>query len=93
MCSETLDTRDDVKPDDESLVDDVVTFLRKNFLQIVMYRGNAAIRDIDPDTGEVWIQLLGACRGCGISPMTSQAIQRNLPMDTDRIEQVHIEVL
>lgn len=93
MCAETLDTRDGVESDDESLVDEVVTFLRKNFPQIAMHGGNAAIRDIDPDTGEVWIQLSGACGGCGISPMTSQAIQRNLPMDIDRIERVHIEVL
>ena len=93
MCAETLDTQDGVESNDESLIDEVVTFLRKNFPQIAMHGGNAAIQDIDPDTGEVWIRLSGACGGCGISPMTSQAIQRNLPMDIDRIEQVHIEVL
>ncbi|WP_255647777.1 hypothetical protein [Natrinema zhouii] len=40
--------------------DDVRSFLRKNFPQIAMHGGEAAVRDVDPDSGAVWIQLPGA---------------------------------
>ncbi|NIS29787.1 MAG: NifU family protein, partial [Actinobacteria bacterium] len=51
--------------------------------------GDAAIEGLDLETGEVWIQLGGACSGCGISPMTIQAIQHRLVAEVEEIDRVH----
>ena len=51
---------------DDELRERVTNFLRRNFPQIQMHGGSAAIQDIDRETGEVSIQLGGACSGCGI---------------------------
>lgn len=77
----------------EALADDVAAFLRKNFPQIAMHGGSAAIRDVEPDTGEVWVQLSGACGGCGISPMTTRAIQSHLPTEIPGVTEVHVETV
>ncbi|MFB6131177.1 MAG: NifU family protein [Salinigranum sp.] len=75
----------------ETIAEDVAAFLRKNFPQIAMHGGNAAILDLDPETGEVWIRLSGACGGCGISPMTTRAIQTRLPVELADVTEVHVE--
>lgn len=69
----------------------VATFLMRNFPQIAMHGGDAAVEAIDEDTGEVWIQLGGACSGCGISPMTVQAITQRLPMEIPEITTVYAD--
>jgi len=74
---------------DSDLQDRVVNFLRRNFPQIQMHGGNAAIQRLDPETGEVEIQLGGACSGCGISPMTIQAIKSRMVEEIPEIETVH----
>ena len=66
-------------------------FLQRNFPQIGMHGGEAAVEGVDLETGEVWIQLGGACSGCGISPMTIQAIQHRLVHEVEEIEVVHAE--
>jgi len=73
---------------DSDLKDRVVNFLRRNFPQIQMHGGNAAIEYLDEETGEVHIQLGGACSGCGISPMTIQAIKTRMVKEIPEIEQV-----
>lgn len=77
--------------DSEILANDVASFLRRNFPQIAMHGGNAAIQDVDTETGAVWIHLSGACGDCGISPMTTRAIQNRLPMEIGGIRKVHVE--
>jgi len=67
----------------------VANFLRRNFPQIQMHGGSAAIQNIDRETGEVHIQLGGACSGCGISPMTIQAIKSRMVKEIPEINKVH----
>jgi Fe-S cluster biogenesis protein NfuA len=79
------------KQDIDPLVERIVAFLRKNFPQIAIHGGSAAIQNVDPESGEVWIQLSGACGGCGISPFTIRAIQNRLPMDVPGVTAVYVE--
>jgi len=75
--------------DEDDLRERIANFLRRNFPQIQMHGGTAAIQDIDRETGEVSIQLGGACSGCGISPMTIQAIKTRMVKEIPEIEQVN----
>jgi len=67
----------------------ITNFLRRNFPQIQMHGGSAAIQHLDMEEGEVTIQLGGACSGCGISPMTIQAIKTRMTKEIPEIETVH----
>lgn len=93
MEADTSTPSNGVTEDVEALEEETASFLRRNFPQIAMHGGNTAIQNLDPDSGEVWIQLSGACGGCGISPMTMQAIQTRLPMEIAGITEVHIETV
>ncbi len=75
-------------PDDD-LRERVTNFLRRNFPQIQMHGGSAAIQNIDPENGSVTVQLTGACSGCGISPMTIQAIKTRMTKEIPEIETVN----
>ncbi|SFR89220.1 Fe-S cluster biogenesis protein NfuA, 4Fe-4S-binding domain [Halomicrobium zhouii] len=78
---------------DEAANDDlkerISNFLRRNFPQIQMHGGNAAIENLDREEGSVTIQLGGACSGCGISPMTIQAIKTRMTKEIPEIDTVH----
>jgi Fe-S cluster biogenesis protein NfuA len=74
---------------EEDLREEVANFLRRNFPQIQMHGGAAAVRDLDVETGEVTVVLGGACSGCGISPMTIQAIKSRMVKEIPEIEEVH----
>jgi Fe/S biogenesis protein NfuA len=78
----------DAKSEDD-LREEIGTFLQRNFPQIQMHGGSAAIQNLDRETGEVSIQLGGACSGCGISPMTIQAIKKRMVKEIPDIEDVH----
>ncbi|UTF54207.1 NifU family protein [Natronosalvus rutilus] len=73
----------------DDLEERVANFLRRNFPQIQMHGGSAAIQEIDRETGEVYIQLGGACSGCGISPMTIQAIKSRMVKEIPEVTKVH----
>ncbi|WP_435334275.1 NifU family protein [Haloarchaeobius sp. TZWWS8] len=75
----------------DDLEERVTNFLRRNFPQIQMHGGSAAIQNLDRETGEVTILLGGACSGCGISPMTIQAIKSRMVKEIPEINQVHAE--
>ncbi len=75
--------------DGDDLEERVTNFLRRNFPQIQMHGGSAAIQDIDRESGEVTIALGGACSGCGISPMTIQAIKSRMVKEIPEIEKVN----
>ena len=77
--------------DADTIASRVESFLMRNFPQISMHGGSAAVESVDEETGEVWLQLGGACSGCGISPMTIQAIQSRLPMDVEGVTTVHAD--
>ncbi|MFC7203759.1 NifU family protein [Haloferax namakaokahaiae] len=74
---------------EKSLEERIELFMRRNFPQIQMHGGDAGIEALDKDTGEVWISLTGACSGCGISPMTIQALKSRMVAEFDEINQVH----
>ncbi len=84
MSTESVDADDDLR-------DRITNFLRRNFPQIQMHGGSAAIRDLDRENGEVTIMLGGACSGCGISPMTIQAIKSRMTQEIPEINTVHAD--
>lgn len=75
----------------EELEEEVDKFLAANFPQIKMHGGEYTIREADPEDGYVSVHLGGACGGCGISPMTKQAIQERLPNQIDDVQMVKVE--
>jgi Fe-S cluster biogenesis protein NfuA len=83
MSTETEDVDD--------LQERIANFLRRNFPQIQMHGGSAAIENIDREAGSVTIRLGGACSGCGISPMTIQAIKTRMTKEIPEIDTVHAQ--
>lgn len=81
----------DVAAEETEVRDRITQFLTMNFPQIRLHGGNAAIRDLDLAAGEVTIVLGGACSGCGISPMTVQALETRLVHDIPEISVVHAD--
>jgi Fe-S cluster biogenesis protein NfuA len=79
----------DTTPDPESIVPRLERFMRRNFPQIEMHGGSAGIEAFDAETGEVWLSLGGACSGCGISPLTVQALQTRMVSEFDEVHEVH----
>ena len=77
--------------DEDDLRERIDNFLRRNFPQIAMHGGSHAISDLDVETGEVTVRLGGACSGCGISPMTIQAIKHRMVKEIPEIEEVHAD--
>ncbi len=77
--------------DVEDVKDEVSRFLQTNFPQIQMHGGNAQIQHLDLEEKEVLIQLGGACSGCGISPMTIQALKSRLPQEIPEIDTVYAD--
>jgi Fe-S cluster biogenesis protein NfuA len=64
-------------------------FMSRNFPQIAMHGGTAGIDAIDEESREVWLSLGGACSGCGISPMTVQALKTRMVAEFDEVDVVH----
>ena len=75
--------------DGDDLEERISNFLRRNFPQIQMHGGSAAIENIDRENGSVSLRLGGACSGCGISPMTIQAIKSRMTKEIPEIKTVH----
>jgi Fe-S cluster biogenesis protein NfuA len=82
MSTESQDPENDLR-------ERITNFLRRNFPQIQMHGGSAAIQHLDPEEGEVTIALGGACSGCGISPMTIQAIKSRMVKEIPEIDHVN----
>lgn len=76
---------------EQDIEDRISNFLVRNFPQIAMHGGSAMIEGLDLDTGEVWLKLGGACSGCGISPLTIEAIRSRLPREIPEISTVHAD--
>lgn len=75
---------------EDAIREDVEQFLRQNFPQIKMHGGESTVTDVDPDAGHVTIRLSGACDGCGLSPMTVQALRTRLPDSVDAVDSVSV---
>jgi Fe-S cluster biogenesis protein NfuA len=76
---------------EDELREAVSNFLRRNFPQIQMHGGSSSITHLDVESGEVSVALGGACSGCGISPMTIQAIKARMTKEIPEINQVNAE--
>lgn len=81
----------DTVPTEDELRERVSRFVQRNFPQIAMHGGSHAVRDLDPEAGEVTIALGGACSGCGISPVTVQALKVRLSREIPEITTVHAD--
>jgi Fe-S cluster biogenesis protein NfuA len=84
-----MSTESNPEASEPSLEDRIDLFVRRNFPQIQMHGGDAGIEAVDEETGEVWISLTGACSGCGISPMTIQALKARMVSEFEEVTEVH----
>jgi Fe-S cluster biogenesis protein NfuA len=50
------------------------------------------VREANPDTGEVVVELGGGCSGCGVSNITAENIRRDLIMDFEEVTDVTVRV-
>lgn len=77
---------------EESLKSRVEKWIVKQMPIIQMHGGTSMVREANPETGEVVVELGGTCSDCGISNVTAQNIQRDLFMEFEEIEDVQIKV-
>ncbi|MFD1515001.1 NifU family protein [Halomarina rubra] len=77
--------------DENDLRERITQFLMRNFPQIEGHGGSHEILDLDVEAGSVTIALGGACEGCGVSPMTTQALEARLPREIPEIQVVRAE--
>ncbi|SFB79409.1 Fe-S cluster biogenesis protein NfuA, 4Fe-4S-binding domain [Halobiforma haloterrestris] len=68
----------------------VASFLERNFPQIRGHGGDFAVTEVDLEDARVSITLSGACSGCGVSSMTTQAIQQRLPSEVEAVDVVSV---
>ena len=59
---------------------------------IQMHGGRSVVREANPETGVVTVELGGTCAGCGISNLTAQNIKRDILADFEEVEEVHVLV-
>jgi Fe-S cluster biogenesis protein NfuA len=77
---------------EETLKSRVETWLTAQMPIIQMHGGTSAVRKADPDSGEVVVELGGACEGCGISDRTAHNIKLDLAEEFDDVEDVTVRV-
>jgi len=77
---------------DESLKSRVETWMVKQMPIIQMHGGTSMVRECDPESGQVVIELGGTCSGCGISNVTAENIMRDMYMEFEEIEDVEVKV-
>ncbi|MFC7044488.1 NifU family protein [Halobacteriaceae archaeon GCM10025711] len=78
---------------EETLQEQVESWLQAQMPVISMHGGTSAVREADPETGEVVIELGGACSGCGIGPRTEEQILVNLVKDVPAATDVTVKFL
>jgi Fe-S cluster biogenesis protein NfuA len=59
---------------------------------IQMHGGTSAVREADPETGEVVVELGGTCSGCGISDVTARNIRADMLASFPEVEAVTVRV-
>ena len=77
---------------EESLKERVEEWMVGQMPIIRMHGGRSMVREADPETGTVSVELGGSCAGCGISDLTAQNIKRDLIRDFEEVEEVHVLV-
>lgn len=76
----------------EGLHERVETWLSAQVPMIAMHGGRSAVRKADAESGEVVVELGGACSGCGISPRTAHHIKTELAAEFDEVEDVVVRI-
>ncbi|EMA33225.1 NifU family protein [Halobiforma nitratireducens] len=84
------DSRSDDRATEDEIRNAVAAFLERNFPQIRGHGGDFSVTEIDLEERRVSINLTGACNGCGVSSMTTEAIQRRLPAELESIDLVSV---
>ncbi|XVH30450.1 NifU family protein [Haloferacaceae archaeon DSL9] len=77
---------------EKSLTERVETWMVRQMPIIQMHGGTSVVREADPETGRVVVELGGTCSGCGISNITAQNIQRDMIMHFDDVTDVEVKV-
>lgn len=77
---------------ERSLEERVEQWMVKQMPIVQMHGGTSVVREADPETGRVVVELGGTCSGCGISNVTAQNIQRELITDIPDVTDVEVKV-
>ncbi|MFB6146483.1 MAG: NifU family protein [Halobacteriaceae archaeon] len=85
-------TEGDQAGDREEFHERIERWLAAQMPIIRMHGGESAVQTADPETGEVVVELGGACSGCGISARTAQNIKLDLAEEFDEVEDVVVRV-
>jgi len=82
----------DTDDEDAPLVERVEKWLVAQMPIIRMHGGTSAVREADPETGRVVVELGGTCSGCGISDVTARNIKADLLKSFPEVESVTVRV-
>jgi Fe-S cluster biogenesis protein NfuA len=82
----------DGKDSGDTLHDRVERWLVAQMPIIQMHGGTSAVREANPATGEVVVELGGTCSGCGISDVTAQNIRADLITSFPDVDNVTVRV-
>lgn len=74
----------------QSLKQQTQNYLTNNVPQIQQHGGSFEVRDVDPERGHATVAIGGTCSGCGIAPMTMNAIESRLPESVDGLDTVKV---
>lgn len=77
-------------PTEDTLRDQIATHLEREIPQIRMHGGSADIEQVDADAGTATIRLGGTCSDCGLSPMTTAALQSRLCRAIPELTEVRV---
>lgn len=76
---------------DPTLKERVESWLAREMPIIEMHGGTSAVREADPETGEVIVELGGGCAGCSVADITTGNIEAAL-LEWPEIEDVTVRV-
>jgi Fe-S cluster biogenesis protein NfuA len=77
---------------DDSLHDRVERWLVAQMPIIQMHGGTSAVREANPETGEVVVELGGTCSGCGVSDVTARNIRADMITSFPEVDDVTVRV-
>jgi Fe-S cluster biogenesis protein NfuA len=83
---------DDTPATGDALHDRVERWLVAQMPIIQMHGGTSAVREADPETGEVVVELGGTCSGCGVSDITARNIRADMITSFPEVEDVVVRV-
>ncbi|GAA0663978.1 NifU family protein [Natronoarchaeum mannanilyticum] len=90
----STDASEDAADDagEETLAEEIETWLVKQMPIIKMHGGTSNVRKADPETGEVVVELGGGCAGCDVADITAGNIEADLIKKYPEVEEVTVRV-